>query len=180
MSDLIATVRSVLAGAPDRWRSIAAIDPAVLARQPEPGEWSALQCLQHVLATEGQVFPPRIRACLAGAAFDPFDPDETAAAEPPVGTLAAPGAPELAARLVGLRAESLAVLDVLRASDLGAVGIHPRFGPVTLEQLLNTWAAHDTMHIVQAERAVMQAFIPASGPWRVFFTDHDVELTPRA
>jgi len=179
MSDIIATVRSVLVGAPDRWRAVAAIVPEVLARSPEPGEGSALQCLQHVVATEREVFPPRIRACLAGAAFGPFDPDETAAAEPPAGSAGAPDAPALAARLVGMRAESLAVLDGLRASDLGAVGIHPRFGEVTLEQLLNTWAAHDTMHIVQAERALMQAFIPASGPWRVFFTDHDVELKPR-
>jgi hypothetical protein len=176
MPDLIATVRSVLAGAPDRWRSIAEIAPDVLARPPEPGEWSALQCLQHVIATEGLVFPPRIRACLAGEAFDPFDPDETAAAEPPAGSVSAP---ELAARLAPMRAASLEVLDGLRASDLGAVGIHPRFGEVTLEQLLNTWPAHDTMHIVQAERALMQAFIGPSGPWRVFFTDHDVELKKR-
>jgi len=41
--------------------------------------------------------------------------------------------------------------------------------------MLNQWAAHDTMHLVQAERAVMQAFIPESGPWRHYFVDHDVE-----
>ena len=44
-----------------------------------------------------------------------------------------------------------------------------------MEQLLNEWAAHDTMHIVQAERALMQAFIPGSGPWRMYFADPDVE-----
>ena len=31
------------------------------------------------------------------------------------------------------------------------------------------------MHIVQAERALIQAFIPGSGPWRYYFADHDVE-----
>lgn len=31
------------------------------------------------------------------------------------------------------------------------------------------------MHVVQAERAVMQAFIPSSGPWRFYFADHDAE-----
>jgi len=31
------------------------------------------------------------------------------------------------------------------------------------------------MHIVQAERALIQAFIPGSGPWRDYYADHDVE-----
>jgi len=31
------------------------------------------------------------------------------------------------------------------------------------------------MHGVQAERAVMQAFIPNTGPWRPYFADHDVD-----
>ncbi len=34
------------------------------------------------------------------------------------------------------------------------------------------------MHIVQAERAVMQAFIPGSGPWRFYFAGHDVDAVP--
>ena len=36
---------------------------------------------------------------------------------------------------------------------------HQELGPVTLEQLLHEWAAHDLMHTVQAERALMQPFI---------------------
>ena len=44
-----------------------------------------------------------------------------------------------------------------------------------MAELLNEWVAHDTMHIVQAERALIQPFIPASGPWRGYFADHDVE-----
>jgi hypothetical protein len=36
------------------------------------------------------------------------------------------------------------------------------------------WAAHDLMHTVQAERAMMQSFILGSGTWRPFFLDHDV------
>jgi hypothetical protein len=40
------------------------------------------------------------------------------------------------------------------------------------------WAGHDLMHLVQAERAVMQAFIPGSGPWRRYFSDHDADVLP--
>jgi hypothetical protein len=46
---------------------------------------------------------------------------------------------------------------------------------VTLRQQINEWAAHDLMHVVQAERAVMQPFITATGPWRSYFADHDVD-----
>jgi hypothetical protein len=46
---------------------------------------------------------------------------------------------------------------------------------ISLRDLLNEWAAHELMHIVQAERAIMQAFIPGTGPWRGYFVNHDVE-----
>jgi hypothetical protein len=35
------------------------------------------------------------------------------------------------------------------------------------------------MHIVQAERAVMQPFIAGSGPWRPYFADHDSDASDR-
>ena len=40
--------------------------------------------------------------------------------------------------------------------------------------LPNEWAAHDLMHTVQAERALLQPLIGGSGPWRLYFKDHDV------
>jgi len=39
---------------------------------------------------------------------------------------------------------------------------------------VNEWAAHDLMHTVQAERALMQPFLAKSGPWRPYFADHDI------
>jgi hypothetical protein len=33
------------------------------------------------------------------------------------------------------------------------------------------------MHLVQAERALMQGFIPDTGPWRHYFVDHDIEAS---
>jgi hypothetical protein len=32
------------------------------------------------------------------------------------------------------------------------------------------------LHVVQAERAVMQPFIASTGPWRASFADHDAEV----
>ncbi len=49
MSDLTALTRSVLATSADRWTALARIDDELLARRPAPGEWSAFECLAHVL-----------------------------------------------------------------------------------------------------------------------------------
>jgi hypothetical protein len=39
--------------------------------------------------------------------------------------------------------------------------------------MLQTWAAHDLNHTVQAERALMQPFMRGCGPWRHFFRAHE-------
>ena len=49
--------------------------------------------------------------------------------------------------------------------------MHSELGPVTLGQAMDTWAAHDLNHTMQAERALMQPFISGSGAWRVRFTE---------
>ena len=176
MTDLITRTHDVLRMNGDRWRALATgVDRDLLARAPGPGEWSALQCIGHVVDTEATVFGARVRALLAGAArFASFDPD---ADSTPITSGTNPTA--LAERHAVLRAESLALLATLTRADHERTSRHPDLGIVTLRELLNEWAAHDLMHVVQAERAIMQAFIPSSGPWRPFFVDHDVEA-PKA
>ena len=83
---------------------------------------------------------------------------------------------ELAARFDELRAAALRVVDGLGEADMSRSARHPRHGPVTLALLLQYWAGHDLMHSVQAERALMQPFIEASGPWRTEFADHDAAI----
>jgi len=41
-------------------------------------------------------------------------------------------------------------------------------------------SAHDLMHTVQAERAMMQPFIAGSGPWRPYFWIMMSRLHPAA
>jgi hypothetical protein len=171
MTDLVSRTIAILRIDGDRWRALAiGLDRQLLVRPPAPGEWSALQCLGHATDTEAAVFAARVRAVLAGeAVFASYDPD---AESTPVTPATDPAA--LAERHASLRAESLALLGTVAESDLDRKARHAEFGPVTLRELLNEWAAHDLMHVVQAERAVMQAFIPHSGPWRRYFADHDV------
>ena len=81
---------------------------------------------------------------------------------------------ELARQLAPRRAANVELLATLTESDLDRPSRHSELGPVTLRQFINEYWAHDTMHLVQAERALMQGFIPETGPWRSYFADHDV------
>ncbi|MEO8956307.1 MAG: DinB family protein [Ktedonobacteraceae bacterium] len=169
-NNLIQTVKAILSTTPARWLSLVESIPAeLLTRTPAAREWSALDCLKHLLDTEG-VFPARMHALLAGQDIVAFDPGTQ-------GTAREDWTPtQLAAEFARLRAASLTKFEDVTNADLTHTGRHSELGPVTLEELLHEWAAHDLMHTVQAERALMQPFIVGSGPWRSFFKDHDAAV----
>jgi DinB family protein len=174
MDNLLAAAGAVLAATPPRWNQLAHTVPAeLLSRPAAPGQWSALNCLQHLIDTERFVFPARVRAFLAGWDFDAFDPDRQ-------GTVAETGrsALELSAELAMLRAGNLGLFDTLTPADLERQAVHQELGPVTLSQLVHEWAGHDLMHTVQAERALMQPFIEGCGPWQPYFADHIARPQP--
>jgi uncharacterized damage-inducible protein DinB len=168
MSRTLPYALPVLRTTPQRWIRLAeTIPPELFRRAPAPGEWSAHDCLRHIVDTERLVFPARVGHLLRGEDFPAFDPG---AGDP------APDAPpdafELATAFARLRDESLELLAGLRPEDLARSARHSELGAVTLEEMLNEWAGHDLMHTVQAERALLQPFIEACGPWRRYFADH--------
>ena len=169
MNDVLTSASAVLSVTPARWASLAQTVPAdLLSLPPAPGEWSALECLQHLIDTE-PVFQFRIEAFLAGRDFPDFDPDSQGtkpdARLKPV---------DLAAEYARLRAAGLAALACLTLGDLDRQATHQELGRVTLSEMVHEWAAHDLMHTVQAERALMQPFIRDCGPWHGYFKDHFV------
>jgi hypothetical protein len=169
MENLISVVSSVLKTTPSRWVYLTGSLPVdLLSRRPAPAEWSALECLVHIIDVE-QVFTTRLQAFLAGRDFAAFNPDAegTPAA-------AAPQPAELAARFAEMRQASLAALAALQPADLARQARHAELGLVTLEQMINEWAAHDLNHTIQAERALIQPFIEGCGPWQVYFQDQVV------
>jgi hypothetical protein len=166
-SILLDHVRAVLSITPTRWQSLTSTLPVdLLSRPPLTGEWSAAECLRHLLETERHVFPVRTRAFLEGKDFTPFDPRAQDSGE----TSQEPA--QLAAEFTRLRAESLYLLKQITPADFSRTARHPSLGQVTLLEMLHTWGAHDLMHTVQAERALMQPFIAGAGPWQVYFVDH--------
>lgn len=167
MKDLLISASAVLSANPARWAGLAQAVPAgLLTAPPAPGEWSALECLQHLVDTE-PVFQFRIDAFLAGRDFPAFDPDSQGTKPDPRRTPA-----DLAAEYTRLRLASLEALSRLAPADLDRQSVHQELGRVTLSELLHEWAAHDLMHTVQAERALMQPFIRGCGPWQSYFKDH--------
>ena len=168
MNNTLQQVRTVLMTTPGRWKTLTKmLSTDLLASPAAPKEWSALECLQHLVDAERLVFPRRVESFLAGENFPAFDPDSQGEKPDPQRTPT-----DLAATFAQLREESLAALEKVTASDLDRQAQHAQLGQVTLGELLNEWAAHDLMHTVQAERALMQPFIRACGPWQAFFSDH--------
>ena len=167
---LLSQACAILAATPARWLSLTELVPVdLLTRPPADRQWSAAECLRHLLDVERAVFPARVRAFLAGQDFPGFDPD----AQPPV-DLSRPS--EMSRESAALREQSLALLAQLTPADLTRSARHAELGPVTLGDMVHEWAAHDLNHTVQAERALMQPFISGSGPWRTagYFADHDM------
>lgn len=170
MDNLLHSVQTVLSSTPARWLSLTETISTELLTQPAAsGEWSVLECLQHLLDAERLVFPVRLQCLLNGQDFAAFDPDAQGA-KPFVGQSPA----DMAAQFVEVRAGSLALLEQVTEADFPRTARHAELGPVTLAELLYEWAAHDLMHTVQAEQALMQPFIAGCGPWRPYFAAHEI------
>lgn len=172
MSTFVEGVQAVLATTPQRWQQlVSALPPDLLIRPPAAGEWSALRCLQHLLDAERLNFPVRFQAFLDGRDFEAYDPNRAAA------DLDSQTPEQLVRLFAHTRQESLALFKCLNSDDLERHVEHPQLGSVTLAEMLHTWAAHDLMHTVQAERALMQPFMLGCGGWRPFFRDHEIDAS---
>jgi DinB superfamily len=127
MDDLIEQVKSVLITTPERWNNLVdAISIEHLSLPPAPNEWSAIECLLHLIDTEQHVFPVRVSAFMAGQDFPAASPDEVGAGNARLNPT------ELAANFAHLRAESLALLNQVTPGDLGRVVRHAELGMVSL------------------------------------------------
>ena len=168
MFDILKETRSILQTTPLRWTHLTeSLSAGLFNLPPAPGEWSALDCLQHLVDTERWVFPVRVKAFIAGQDFPAFDLDSKGEVSQSVLS-----AVDLSTEFATLRKDSLALLETLTPADLDRQARHAELGPVTLAEMLYEWAGHDLMHTVQSERALMQPFIQGCGPWQPYFQDH--------
>lgn len=166
MDSIIETMRALIALTPERWTSLVrALPVELLARPAADGEWSALDCLQHLIDSE-KVLQFRVQAFLDGRDFPDFNPATDGSKPGVLSPLA------LADEFARLRRESLLLLEKLTPADLDRKARHAELGMVTLREMLHHWPGHDLNHTVQAERALMQPFIQECGEWKRYYTDH--------
>lgn len=152
-----ATLRTWLGGLDDGW---------VTADYGE-GTFSPYNVVGHLIIGERVDWVPRARIILEhgeGRAFDPFP--HRATIEPESGQSMG----ELLEEFTRLRAENLAALRGmgLTAETLARRGVHPELGPVTLENLIWTWASHDVHHIGQIAKGFAWQCRERIGPWRAY------------
>jgi hypothetical protein len=118
--------------------------------RPAAGEWSANECVGHLIEAEQRGFAGRIRQVLdapvdAPAALIAWDPPAVAAARRDHERSGSALATEFAA----LRAASVEMVRALIADDLDRFGIHPHVGTLYVRELLGEWIHHDRNHIRQ-------------------------------
>jgi len=56
----------------------------------------------------------------------------------------------------------------LTENELNKTGIHPKFGEVTLRELLATWTVHDLSHLAQIARVMAKQYKSEVGHWEEY------------
>jgi DinB superfamily len=135
-----AHLRSLVAGAGDRLRD-----------RPAPGEWSALECIGHLVDGE-LVVSGRLRLILAEDEPDivGYDQDRW------VARLHGPDddPDQLIAQFDALRRANLRLWATVPAAARARVGVHRERGPESFELTWRLLMGHDRFHLAQAERAL--------------------------
>lgn len=155
-------------------RTPAALD-ALLRGLPEAwphndegeGTFTVVDVIGHLIYADKADWMPRARRILEfgeSKAFDAFDRWGH------VAQCQGKTLPQLLDEFATLRS---ACLDDLRALNLGPEqlelrGLHPALGPVTLSELLATWAAHDLTHVHQISRIMARQYRFEVGPFNAF------------
>jgi hypothetical protein len=141
--------------------------------RPADGEWSANECVGHLIEADRRGFVGRIRRILAedGVAESGWNQLEVAAARRDWERPAA----EIVAEFVAGRDDGIALVDSLRPEDLGRSAMHAVVGRVTISDLLQEWVFHDRNHIRQLLANAQARAWPAMGNTRRFsHPDRDV------
>lgn len=152
-----ATLDALLRHLPEAWTM----------RNEGENSWSPHDIVGHLIHCEITDWMPRARRILADGESKPFDPFDRWGHVRLVHGRAMPSlldefAERRAANLDELRSWKLC------AADLEKRGQHPVLGPVTLSELLASWAAHDLNHLHQTARVMASQYRKAVGPFRAF------------
>ena len=152
-----AALDALLRGLPATW----------VQRNEGEGTWNAYDIVGHLANLERTDWMARVRRVLEDGESRPFDRiDRFAQIKEGQNKSLEQRLDEFAC----LRGENLAELRALnlQPDDFARKGTHPALGPVTLANLLATWATHDLTHVHQLSRVMAYQNRESVGPWVKF------------
>jgi hypothetical protein len=155
---------SLLANTPSALNALLRHLPETWTEHNEGGEsWTVHRVIGHLINNEQINWMPRARWILEFGDSRPFEPFERIAPQ-------SKPLPELLDDFAAIRSQKLDELRSLnlQKEDLARRGLHQQLGPVTLSQLLATWATHDLTHLHQISRIMAHQYRNAVGPWIKF------------
>jgi hypothetical protein len=152
-----AVLDALLRGLPEAWT----------LRNEGEKTWTPFDVLGHLIHGERTDWMPRVRRILEYGDMGPFEPFDRWAQER---ESQGKSLSQLLDEFVRLRTENLAGLRSLnlQPADFQRRGMHPALGPVTLSELLATWATHDLTHLHQISRVMAYQYRELVGPWTAF------------
>jgi DinB superfamily len=139
------------ASTPDRIRRLIADAGRDLWTKPEPGEWSVIECIGHVVDAE-VVMAGRYRWVLAHDEPELIGYDQDLWVDALHHGEEDPA--ELLALFEALRAANLALWRRSTAAERARVGIHRERGPESYDLAFRMLGGHDRVHLDQADRAL--------------------------
>ena len=125
-----------------------------LRTRPEPGEWSVLECVGHIVDGE-LVVSGRYRWILAHDEPDLVGYDQALWVDRLRHN--EDDVQELLGVFETLRASNLALWSRISAEDRSRVGLHRERGPESMDLTFRLAAGHDRVHLGQARRALEAA-----------------------
>ena len=139
------------------------------ARNEGPGTWSAFDVVGHLIHGEETDWVPRARIILEHGEGRPFEPFDRFAQST---RFAGWSLDQLLDRFAELRRSNL---EIVVAGGLPRLSwpcrvATPSSAPVTLRELLATWAVHDLNHIAQIARVMAKRYTREVGAWRGYLS----------
>jgi uncharacterized damage-inducible protein DinB len=128
-----------------------ALEQASDGREAAPGEWSPAEVLAHLIDVEGR-YRRRLRRVLLeqDPLLDPIQPNESAHDRQA-------GRDELLLRFSMAREATLDFVKELPPADWGLTAIHPTWGRVSFQTLVQNLIEHDREHLIQVIECLASA-----------------------
>lgn len=147
-------LNALLRGLPEEWTT----------RNEGANTWTVFEVVGHLIHGECTDWMDRTRMILEFEETREFEPFDRLGQRR---LMQGKSLADLLDEFADARAKNLSELRSLKLGPekLTLLGRHPSFGPVTLSQLLATWAVHDLTHLHQISRIMAHQYRAAVGPW---------------